>query len=135
MFEAVFVNFCNKKSQKALVLKKMRNINSRYDIINIRICIYVFKLNEIAVKIKQTNPPDKSENCLAKTLSSLGRKRTNFPLLRERVRVRGQSKTSFPLQTRKEGGVNRIGSLSPLQIGKDGGANTISLSSLLQAWK
>ena len=30
----------------------------------------MFKLNEIAVKIEQTNLPDKSENCLAKTLTT-----------------------------------------------------------------
>ena len=69
------MNFCNKIGQKALVNKKTRNIKSRYDIINIRICIYVFKLNEIAVKIKHTNLPDKSENCLDKTLSSLEREK------------------------------------------------------------
>ena len=116
----VFVNFCNKIGQKALVNKKTRNINSRYDIINIRICIYVFKLNEIAVKIKHTNPPDKSENCLDKTLSSLGRKRTNSPLLRERVRVRGQSKTSRHYSKHgSEVGANTIGFLFPLKMGKE----------------
>ena len=48
------------------------------------------------------NPPGKETRCLANAVLSSERERTNYPLLRERVRVRGQSKTSFPLQTRKE---------------------------------
>ena len=67
------------------------------------------------------NPPGKETQSLANAVSSSERERTNSPLLRERVRVRGQAKTSFPFQIGKDGGVNRIGLLLPLQMGKNGG--------------